>query len=155
MLVQLVCLDRRYQRMNCYNMREIQTILKSKYTPNTIEQSDVRFNLEDTTIGLRYQLGGLDFIDTYLFTYYKNAIVNSARYKAVHEFLHKPIAEFDSVKLFMSRVSFMFSVLKMMVEDESMDIRHLFGSPTPLAGPTTLINQLIPSVNSTPITAYS
>lgn len=154
MLVQLVCLDRRYQRMNCYNMREIQTILKSKYTPNSIEQSDVRFNLEDTTLGIRYQIADLFTLDTYLLVYYKNAIVNSARYKAIHEFLHKPIAEFDTVKLFMSRVSFMFSVLKMMVEDQSLDIRHLFGSPEPLAGPSTLIDQLIPSTRSKPINTY-
>jgi hypothetical protein len=36
MLVQLVCLDRRYQRMNCYNIRESQTQswVGSKKFPN-------------------------------------------------------------------------------------------------------------------------
>lgn len=125
MLVQLVCLDRRYQRMNCYNIREIQTILKSKYSPNTSEGSDVRFGLSDTTLGLRYSIGDLSFLDPAMFTYYKNALTQNPTYRAVHEFLHKPIGEFEAVKLFMSKASFMFSLLKIMYEDESIDIRFI------------------------------
>jgi hypothetical protein len=128
MLVQLVCLDRRYQRMNCYNIREIQTILKSKYSPATSDSADVHFNLSDTAVGLRYQLGSLDFIDPSIFTFYKNSILNNSQYRAVHTFLHKPILEFDSVKLFMSNCSLMFNVLKVMYEDETTDPRHLFSS---------------------------
>ena len=86
MLVQLVCLDRRYQRMNCYNIREIQTILKSKYSPNTADQADVHFGLDDTALGLRFQLGDLNFIDPYLFTYYKNALSANPRFQAIHNF---------------------------------------------------------------------
>ena len=128
MLVQLVCLDRRYQRMNCYNIREIQTILKSKYAPASSDSADVHFNLNDTAIGLRYQIGGLDFIDPAMFTYYRNALATHPRYRAIHEFLHKPIVEFDSVKLFMSRCSFMFSTLKMMFEDDAIETSNSFES---------------------------
>lgn len=126
MLVQLVCLDRRYQRMNCYNIREIQTILKSKYSPSTADSADVHFNLNDTAVGLRYQLGGLDFIDSSMLVFYKNSIMNNSQYRVIHDFLHKPIVEFDSVKLFMGNCSLMFNVLKVMYEDETTDIRHLF-----------------------------
>jgi len=31
MLCQLVCVDRRYQRMNCFNIRELQGNLKRKF----------------------------------------------------------------------------------------------------------------------------
>ena len=31
MLMQLVCVDRRYQRMNCFNIRELQGILKRRF----------------------------------------------------------------------------------------------------------------------------
>jgi hypothetical protein len=31
MLCQLVCVDRKYQRMNCFNIRELQGILKRKF----------------------------------------------------------------------------------------------------------------------------
>ena len=137
MLVQLVCLDRRYQRMNCYNIREIQTILKSKYSPSTADSADVHFNLNDTAVGLRYQLGGLDFIDSSMLVFYKNAIMNNSQYRAVHDFLHKPILEFDSVKLFMSNCSLMYNVLKVMYEDETTDARHLFT----VAGESTSIEQ--------------
>lgn len=125
MLVQLVCLDRRYQRMNCYNIREIQTILKSKYSPNTSEGSDVRFGLSDTTLGLRFSIADLSFLDPAMFTYYKNALTENPTYRAVYEFLHKPIGDFEVVKLFMSKASFMFSLLKIMYEDESIDVRFI------------------------------
>lgn len=149
MLVQLVCLDRRYQRMNCYNIREIQTILKSKYSPNTAETADVHFGLDETAVGVRYLLSGLEFLDTSVFTYYKNALVTSPRYRAWHEFIHKPIGEFDSVKLFMSRCSFMFGVLQMMYEDESLSVLHLFGSErsTSVNGPSALVQQFVPTTS--------
>ena len=124
MLVQLVCLDRRYQRMNCYNIREIQTILKSKYSPATSDSADVHFNLGDTAVGLRYQVGGIDFIDPAIFTFYKNSILNSTHYRSIHEFLHKPISEFESVKLFMGNCSVMFNVLKVMYSDETINLSY-------------------------------
>jgi len=128
MLVQLVCLDRRYQRMNCYNIREIQTILKSKYSPAASDAADTHFNLSDTAVGLRYQVGDINFIDPAIFTFYKNALLNNPRYRAVHEFLHKPIVEFDSVKLFMSKCSLMYSVLQVMYEDETTNPAYLLSA---------------------------
>lgn len=77
MLVQLVCLDRRYQRMNCYNIREIQTILKSRYSPNSSDTASVNFFLSDTALGLRYHIANLTSIDSSLLTYYQNALQGS------------------------------------------------------------------------------
>jgi hypothetical protein len=74
MLVQLVCLDRRYQRMNCYNIREIQTILKSQYAPNFDDTANVNFLLNETALGLRYKLMGLTSIDSSMLNYYRNSI---------------------------------------------------------------------------------
>lgn len=34
-LCQLVCVDRRYQRMNCFNIKEAQTLLKQKFLFDT------------------------------------------------------------------------------------------------------------------------
>lgn len=108
MLVQLVCLDRRYQRMNCYNIREIQTILKSKYTPNTSDTADVRFSLNDTTIGLRYQLNNLDFLSNSVLTLYKNNLTTNSPYSALHEFMFTPLVEFKVVKGFLSSTSLLY-----------------------------------------------
>lgn len=156
MLVQLVCLDRRYQRMNCYNIREIQSLLKSKYSPNAEDNADVRFTLDETVLGLRYNLGGLDFLDSSVLTFYKNAVINHPRYRAIHEFLHKPIVEFDSVKLFMSRVSFMFQVLRVMCEDETFDVGYMFSSPVSAAAhtPSSILLNVLPSTGVN-VSAYS
>jgi hypothetical protein len=40
MLCQLVCVDRRYQRMNCFNIREIQSILKRRFYTDLINTQD-------------------------------------------------------------------------------------------------------------------
>jgi len=108
MLVQLVCLDRRYQRMNCYNIREIQTILKSKYSPNTAESSDVRFGLEETIIGLRFQLNGIEFIDPSFTLFYKNALLNNVKLTSLHTFLNKPILTVNGTHNFMNKTSLTF-----------------------------------------------
>lgn len=135
MLVQLVCLDRRYQRMNCYNIREIQTILKSKYSPNVSSDSNVRFNLNDTAVGLRYSLVGSNFLDPAMFTFYRNAITKTPRYRAVHEFWHTPIVELDSVKFFINKSSLMFNVLKFIYDEGSLGVKYaLFSSKTNYIG---------------------
>ena len=64
MLCQLVCIDRRYQRMNCFNIREVQTLLRSKYHPTFLDVLEHHQLLEYTTIGLRYKLFGLDPISS-------------------------------------------------------------------------------------------
>ena len=148
MLVQLVCLDRRYQRMNCFNIREIQTILKSKYSPNTTDNADVHFSLNDTAVGLRYSLSDLTYIDTYLLTFYKNLIVNDPRYKALHRILYTPMGELDSVKYVMSKASFMGEVLNVMYEDKTLDVRHMIMPYEPTLGPSYLISLFVPSVST-------
>jgi hypothetical protein len=114
--------------MNCYNIREIQTILKSKYTPCSSDSVDTHLKLSDTTIGLRYQLGELNFIDPYIFIYYKNALLAHPRYRAIHEFLHKPIIEFDSVKLFMGRCSLLYTILNALYNDDVINMNDAFSS---------------------------
>lgn len=111
MLVQLVCLDRRYQRMNCYNIREIQTILKSKYSPNSSDSADIRFTLNDTILGLRFNQGGLDFVDPGMLSFYRNNLSLTSRYKALQELMDKPISEFNSSKVLIAKTSAMFTSL--------------------------------------------
>ena len=130
MLVQLVCLDRRYQRMNCYNIREIQTILKSKYSPNPSEDVDIRSSLNESAIGLRYNLNGVDFLDPAIFTYYKNALVSHPRYRAFHDYMHTPVADIAWVKLTMSRLSCMYTVLTSMYSDSTAGSVTLSDAPT-------------------------
>jgi len=63
MLCQLVCLDRRYQRMNCFNIREIQAILKGRFFHELINSEDHHDFLEKTSIGMRFKTNSLDSIN--------------------------------------------------------------------------------------------
>ena len=55
MLCQLVCVDRRYQRMNCFNIRELQGNLKRKFFSDLVNSNDHREVLNNTMIGLRFK----------------------------------------------------------------------------------------------------
>lgn len=55
MLCQLVCTDRRYARMNCFNIRELQGILKRKFFVDLINSHDHRNILEESMLGIRYK----------------------------------------------------------------------------------------------------
>lgn len=55
MLMQLVCVDRRYQRMNCFNIRELQGILKRKFFTDLVNTNDHRDFLNQSVIGLRFK----------------------------------------------------------------------------------------------------
>lgn len=59
MLCQLVCLDRRYQRMNCFNIREVEALLKGRFFPDLVATHDYRTVLNSTVLGLRYKTAGL------------------------------------------------------------------------------------------------
>jgi hypothetical protein len=55
MLCQLVCVDRRYQRMNCFNIRELQGILKRKFFTDLVNTTDSHKATESTLINMRYK----------------------------------------------------------------------------------------------------
>lgn len=58
MLCQLVCVDRRYQRMNCFNIREAESLLKRRFFTDLINSKDQHLLLNKTAIGLRFKLNG-------------------------------------------------------------------------------------------------
>ena len=64
MLCQLLCLDRRYQRMNCFNVRELQALLKNRFFTELVNSTDHREFLDQTAIGLRFKTNDLDSINS-------------------------------------------------------------------------------------------
>jgi hypothetical protein len=66
MLCQLVCLDRRYQRMNCFNIREVESLLKSRFFPDLVNSYDYRLLLNNTIINLRFKVNTLSTLDNNL-----------------------------------------------------------------------------------------
>jgi hypothetical protein len=85
MLMQLVCTDRRYARMNCFNIREIQGILKRKFFTDLVNSHDHKNLLEKTMIGLRYKTNSninldLDMLSFYNFGLHTNFAGSSINY---------------------------------------------------------------------------
>lgn len=60
MLAQLICLDRRFQRMGCFNIREIQTLLQTKDSAHSTESQDQRDLVNDTILGIRLRDMGFE-----------------------------------------------------------------------------------------------
>ena len=67
MLCQLVCLDRRYQRMNCFSAREMQALLKTRFYPDPSEGSEFRSFLTEILVGIRFVSNDLSTIDSHTF----------------------------------------------------------------------------------------
>ena len=64
MLCQLVCVDRRYQRMNCFNIREVQSLLKRRFFADLLNAHDSHTLLDSTAIGLRFKLNNGSLISS-------------------------------------------------------------------------------------------
>lgn len=55
-MFQLVCTDRRYARMNCFSIRELQSVLKRKFFNDLVGSHDYRSLASRSMIGLRFRL---------------------------------------------------------------------------------------------------
>jgi len=70
MLCQLVCTDRRYQRMNCFNIRELQGILKRRFFTDLVNSNDHRDLLNSSMIGLRFKANSTLSLDNDMLSFY-------------------------------------------------------------------------------------
>jgi hypothetical protein len=77
MLCQLVCLDRRYQRMNCFNIREVQALLKGRFFNDLVNSNDHHDFLNKTIIGLRFKTNDLNSINPNMLLFYRYGIYNN------------------------------------------------------------------------------
>jgi len=84
MLCQLVCVDRRYQRMNCFNIRELQGILKRRFFTDLINLNDHRDYLSNSMINLRFKLNNQVNIEPDIFTFYNFGTVNNNKVKSIN-----------------------------------------------------------------------
>ena len=77
MLAQLVCIDRRYQRMNCFNIREVQSLLKKRFFNDLINNKDFHEFTNYSMIGLRFKTNNLNSLNTNSFLFYNYGIDTS------------------------------------------------------------------------------
>jgi heme/copper-type cytochrome/quinol oxidase subunit 1 len=81
MLCQLVCVDRRYQRMNCFNIRELQGILKRKFFTDLVNSNDHRNLFDKSIIGLRFKNNNQLNINHDMSLFYNFGTTTSAKTK--------------------------------------------------------------------------
>jgi hypothetical protein len=81
MLCQLVCVDRRYQRMNCFNIRELQGILKRKFFTDLVNSNDHRNLFDKSIIGLRFKNNGQLNINHDMSLFYNFGTTTTAKAK--------------------------------------------------------------------------
>jgi hypothetical protein len=81
MLCQLVCVDRRYQRMNCFNIRELQGILKRRFFTDLVNSNDHHTLLNDSMIGLRFKLNNTQGIEPDIFSFYNFGTTDISKVK--------------------------------------------------------------------------
>jgi hypothetical protein len=128
MLCQLVCVDRKYQRMNCFNIRELQGILKRKFFTDLVNTSDSHKAMESTLINMRHKnnMSNILMYDQSLF--YNFDLTNTSKSKIFNFNPGKVYAYTDLVNLpFVTRIS-------------TNNILHI---TTPLKTLTTLLKDLL------------
>jgi hypothetical protein len=69
MLGQLICLDRRYQRMNCFNIREVQSLLKRRFFADLVNTADHKAFLSETMLGVRFKTNDIGAINSHFYLY--------------------------------------------------------------------------------------
>lgn len=71
MLAQLVCLDRRYHRMNCFNIRELQTLMKNRYHPELLDEKSHTDFLSKIMLSTRFKLGDMFVAEPQMSVYHE------------------------------------------------------------------------------------
>ena len=111
MLCQLVCVDRRYQRMNCFNIREIQSILKRRFYTDLINTHDHHLLLDKTAMGLRYKTNSINNFNSNIFVFYNYGIefspkIRSNFYNLNGEFLSNNVISLKINSIFFSFLNY-------------------------------------------------
>lgn len=146
MLCQLVCVDRRYQRMNCFNIRELQGILKRKFFTDLVNTSDSHKAVESTLINMRHKnnMSNILLYDQSLFynfdltntSKYKNFSFNPGKiytYSGVLSSKDFSVTRYAKLNIFLNYYSIFVNVLK--------DCLSFFYVPT-YVGFTTILNSM-------------
>jgi hypothetical protein len=84
MLMQLVCVDRRYQRMNCFNIRELQGVLKRKFFTDLVNTNDHRDFLNQSMIGLRFKTNNQLSITPDIESFFNLGTTNNTKSKTLN-----------------------------------------------------------------------
>ena len=101
MLCQLICIDRRYQRVNCFNIRELQGILKRRFFNDLINSNDHRVLLDKSMIGLRFKTNNNNASNLNIHLFYNLGTTTTSKNKTLdfHNNYRNLLEYFDSIKV--------------------------------------------------------
>lgn len=90
MLCQLVCTDRRYARMNCFNIRELQGILKRRFFADMVNSHDHRDILGSSMISTKFKLNTSENVNLDATLFYNWGVLrgSSAKFNTLGAGLH-------------------------------------------------------------------
>lgn len=112
MLAQLVCTDRRYARMNCFNIRELQSILKNKFFTDLINSHEHKDLLNRSMIGLRFKANNTFNTDLDMNLFYNFGLHTTSVMKHYHYVSNDTTTSFwASLSVYIFRNSFLFGHL--------------------------------------------
>jgi hypothetical protein len=86
MLLQLVCLDRRFQRMNCFNIREVEALLKTRFFADLVNSFEHREVLDASMIGLRFKTNDLTTVTSNMPLFHSYGILKNQSNRPVLNF---------------------------------------------------------------------
>jgi len=99
--------------MNCFNIREVEALLKGRFFPDLINTHDHRILLNNTTLGLRYQVSNLETISHNILLFQRYGL-QSTNGNRLFTFQKLPITtynKYEFLELPSSLISF-FNLLK-------------------------------------------
>jgi hypothetical protein len=122
MLGQLICLDRRYQRMNCFNIREVQSLLKRRFFTDLINSNDHHLLLDQTMLGLRFKTNDVNSLNSHLMLHNNFGLTpsNKVRFSVSQE------DNIYGIMSFLKTDSYLFNSIEFFTRQS----KHLLTDPT-------------------------
>lgn len=71
-LCQLVCVDRRYQRMNCFNMKEVESLVRNRFFYELLDQNMYNMEINNAFVGLKNKVNADNYLNNTINNSYNN-----------------------------------------------------------------------------------
>jgi len=76
--------------MNCFNIREVEALLKTRFFPDLVNTQDYRFLLNNSMIGLRFKTNDLNAINPNMLLFHQYGLVRNTYNRFVSNFFNNP-----------------------------------------------------------------
>jgi len=138
MLSQIVCLDRKFNRMNCFNIRDLEALLKGRFFADLVTSQDYRTLMDQTMLSTRFKTNDIDASNPNIFLAARYGLTNEPTkrfftYTGINDNSFFGSSTFDPNSLFYSLIK----TIKTYFNNESitpmgsfLNITHYFNPKT-------------------------